>query len=117
MEGLIFVLGALVVGALGVGIGILVAPRLTRFAERSDEVDEGADGAADVPDEGAADDLGDGPADEWADGAADDSADQAADGQPGPGGRTTGADRPAPAGVKESAAIERKDEPPGDDRA
>ena len=42
MEGLIFVLVALVVGALGVGIGILVAPRITRFVERTDDEDEDA---------------------------------------------------------------------------
>jgi len=37
VDALLLVLVALVVGAVGLVIGMLVAPRLTRWAERDDE--------------------------------------------------------------------------------
>jgi hypothetical protein len=90
MEGLIFVLAALAVGALGVAIGILVAPRITRFAER-----------ADVPDDATADDGAD-------DGAGEETILVR---------RTAGTERRDEADPDQRAAIERKDELVGDDRA
>jgi len=49
MEAILFVLFAAVVAALGIALGLAVAPRLSRWDERRNRPQDEQDGGADVP--------------------------------------------------------------------